>query len=54
MKEIKTSIKKLSRDEQKKIMGADANQHCFTLQGSWGVCKTSALCNLDLPICEAV
>lgn len=54
MKTIQNLGKVLSKDELKKIAGGAGNQYCFTLQGSFGICKTDYLCDLDLPICEAV
>lgn len=54
MKTIENLGKVLSKDELKKIAGGDGNQYCFTLQGSFGTCKTDYLCDLDLPICEAI
>lgn len=54
MEQIKTSVKKLSKEEQKNITGGDGNEFCFTLQGSSGICKTDARCDLDLPLCEPV
>jgi hypothetical protein len=55
MEKIKITGKTLSKDEQMQFRGGDgANEYCFTLQGSFGPCKTDARCNLDLPLCEPV
>jgi hypothetical protein len=50
MKTIEDLGKKLDKEEQKKIAGGE--DYCYTLQGTWGVCKTDARCLLDLPLCE--
>lgn len=54
MKTIQNLGKALGKDEQKKITGGNGNPFCFTMQGSYGTCKTDARCDLDLPICEAI
>jgi hypothetical protein len=53
MESTKATIKKISKEDQKKINGG-WNEYCFTLQGSWGICKTDARCDEDLPLCEPV
>ncbi|MFN8291262.1 MAG: hypothetical protein U0U70_13480 [Chitinophagaceae bacterium] len=55
MEKIKTSVKKLSKDEQKQIAGG-WNPYCVdNLQGNdSNMCKTDARCDLDIPLCEAI
>ena len=50
--ENESSIKKLDKDDQKKIAGG--NEHCYNMQGQYGICKTDVLCDLDIPWCEAI
>ena len=52
IKENKRSIKKLDKEEQKKIAGG--NEYCYNMQGQYGICKTDALCDLDIPWCEPI
>lgn len=55
MELIKTSVKKLSKEEQKKIVGG-WNEYCENnIQGNGSnTCKTDARCDLDVPVCEAI